>query len=284
MARRVVLFFALYIAVALIFSIRVPVVVTGAVYENGARSGILKRTTGYAYTLIHNWMQPPVPSTPDTDLGVRIASPNSPQQAPAGDGPWNDYALAAPAPKSAASSVGGFRPAHPLPVSPAPVVASPDADFGSRPAYPITSASAASAGSHSTGNAEPAPEPALDTGRYLTRLGVLLAALGTIWFGVIPYYAKIRRCVWFLPLFVYLFAAIWRLLYVPCTWTDHFRYRDVDHASTIALWNVGTESIRYGLLFFEELVLLAVAAACYGLAFAVIKHLRPGKRIFPLPG
>jgi hypothetical protein len=118
--------------------------------------------------------------------------------------------------------------------------------------------------------------PTLDVGRYSARLGMLLVALGVLWFCVIPYYSELTRFVWLVPLFAYSAAAIWRLLYVPCVWTEDFRYRDVDQAATIALWNVGSERVRYGLMFFEELVLLAIVVGFYGLAFIVVRCWRSG--------
>ena len=129
MVRRVVLFFGLYVVVALICSIRVPVVVTGVAYENGGARAYSNATSDYAYALIRSRM-------------------NTPRTAPpADDGPWNDYASVVPA-------------------------------------------------------------LALDTGRYVTRLGLLLIVLGTLWFGVIPHYSELRPHAWLLPLLVYAIVAI----------------------------------------------------------------------------
>jgi len=126
----------------------------------------------------------------------------------------------------------------------------------------------------------------LDVEQYVSRLEILLVTLGALWFGIIPHYSKLKRLAWLLPLFVYALAAIWRLLYVPCVWVVRAHYYarpDELDGDTRALWDVGTAQVRYGLVFFEELVLLAIVATCYGCAYVVIKHLRPGRPIFTTP-
>jgi hypothetical protein len=125
--------------------------------------------------------------------------------------------------------------------------------------------------------------PALNVARYALRLEALFVVIGALWFGVMPYYSKLKRCAWLLPLFVYAIAAIWRLLYVPCIWavqTHYTRPARVD-GETRALWDIGTAQVRYGLVFFEEFVLLVIVAVCYGCVIAVIRQLWPDKQIFP---
>jgi len=88
----------------------------------------------------------------------------------------------------------------------------------------------------------------------------------------------VGRVVWLLPLALYAVAAIWRLLYVPCVWTRHYGTlaagRTVPYAATLALWQIDIEDVRYGLVAFEEFVLLALVIALYGTIFAVFPGIR----------
>jgi len=82
--------------------------------------------------------------------------------------------------------------------------------------------------------------------------------------------------LWIVPLVLYVCVALSRLLYVPClevTWRAYGARPDRVRATTIALWNIRAEQIRYGLVVFEELVLLAIVAAVYGLIFAAYPNL-----------
>jgi hypothetical protein len=122
------------------------------------------------------------------------------------------------------------------------------------------------------------PGAALDVGRYVFRMGGLFIVAAVLWFAAIPYRVRLKRIAWLLPLGLYAAAAIWRLLYVPCIWIVRDRYyaRPVElDAETRALWDIGIAQVRYGLLFFEEFVLLVLVAACYGCIFAVFPHFRP---------
>ena len=69
-----------------------------------------------------------------------------------------------------------------------------------------------------------------------------------------------------------------RLLYVPCTEVVRTAIRgrpEILRASVLPLWRVGTESVRYDLIFFQEVVLLLAAAGVYGAIFTVRPDLRP---------
>ena len=82
--------------------------------------------------------------------------------------------------------------------------------------------------------------------------------------------------LWIVPLLLYICVALSRLLYVPClevTWRAYGARPDRVRATTIALWNIRAEQIRYGLVVFEELVLLAIIAAVYGVIFAACPNL-----------
>src|ERR1019366_321516 len=82
--------------------------------------------------------------------------------------------------------------------------------------------------------------------------------------------------LWVVPLLLYVCVALSRLLYVPClevTWRAYGARPDRVRATTIALWNIRAEQIRYGLVVFEELVLLAIVAAVYGVIFASCPNL-----------
>jgi hypothetical protein len=82
--------------------------------------------------------------------------------------------------------------------------------------------------------------------------------------------------IWIVPLLLYICVALSRLLYVPClevTWRAYGAHPDRVRATTIALWNIRAEQIRYGLVVFEELVLLAIIASVYGVIFAACPNL-----------
>ncbi len=246
MVRRVVLFIALFVAVALVCSIRVPVVVTGVAYENGGTRAYSNAASDYTYKLIRNWVRPPTSKLPPNDESYWSSTPP---------------AKAAPAPPGAASEKGPWNDYVPTAQQ-----------------------------EYSADEVEYAPSeaaPALDVNRYFTRIWIIFVGLGVLWFGVIPYYSQLKRIGWLLPLFLYVLAAIWRLLYVPCEWLVRARYyaipEEID-AETRPLWDIGTARVRYGLVFFEELVLLVIVAVSYGCAFVAIRYLRPGKRVFPFPG
>jgi hypothetical protein len=120
-----------------------------------------------------------------------------------------------------------------------------------------------------------------DVRRYEHRMGSLFLVMAGLWFGIIPHYFKVKELAWLFPLGLYIAVAIWRLLYVPCIWTVTSRYYArpaVFDAETRALWDVGTAHVRYGLVLFEELVLLVIVALCYGLLFAVFRQLDPRKK------
>jgi hypothetical protein len=88
------------------------------------------------------------------------------------------------------------------------------------------------------------------------------------------------RYAWLLPLILYIGFAVWRVLWVPCIWTYHYGVHTNQahtYAYTLPLWRIDSQDIRYGLIFFEELVLLALVVGCYALMFAASPGLR--KRI-----
>ena len=82
---------------------------------------------------------------------------------------------------------------------------------------------------------------------------------------------------WLVPLAVYVGVAVWRVLWVPCIWTNRYGFHPNQtntYAYILPLWQIGPQDIRYGLIFFEELVLLALVAGCYALMFAASPGLR----------
>jgi hypothetical protein len=120
-----------------------------------------------------------------------------------------------------------------------------------------------------------------DAIRYIWRTALLFVAVAVLWFVAIPQYAKLKGFAWLVPLMAYSVVAIWRLLYVPCIWvvTNSYRWRPATFdAETRALWDIGTAQVRYGLLLFEELVLLVLVAAFYCAMFVVFPQLHPKRR------
>jgi hypothetical protein len=276
--RRLAIFFAIYLAAAALISIRVPVVVAGVAYENGGMRAYSYDAGEYAFTLMTKKTSAKQAETGhDPYAATAIPSPSSgsppppdPMKPRRGDifdqvtpaatkqsGPWNDYA-------AAPSSQGTPPSSSPTPSAPVNLLAG---EFEDAPV-----------------NEEPVST--LDVDRYAFRLEFLFVVIGALWFGIMPYYSKLKRCAWLLPLFVYAIAAIWRLLYVPCIWvvpTHYTRPARVD-GETRALWDIGTAQVRYGLVFFEEFVLLVIVVVYYGCAIVVIRHLWPDKQIFPFLG
>ena len=93
---------------------------------------------------------------------------------------------------------------------------------------------------------------------------------------------------WLLPLAIYTAAAIARMVYVPCFWVDRtgINWKPADTpVETIPVWRVGAEAwswgdgmsllhVRYDLVLYEEIVLLACVAAWYGTAYALSPQMR----------
>jgi hypothetical protein len=267
--KRIAIFFAIYLAAAALISIRMPVIVTGVVYENGGTRAYSYEAGEYAFTLMTNKTSAKqVETGGDPYTATTISSPSSgspPPPAPLKPRSGDIFDQVAPAGTAAKPlSDGGFGDA---PKSTAGARAALSADFN---VWDVKSMESA---------------PALDVGRYASRLEVLFIAIGALWFGFMPYYSELKRGAWLLPLFLYAIAAIWRSVYVPITWVERHSYccgvsdSVYTRAATIPLWRITTQNVRYGLVFFEEFAMLAILALCYGCAFAVIRHLRPDERI-----
>jgi len=117
----------------------------------------------------------------------------------------------------------------------------------------------------------------LNVTRYAARTALTLAIALFAWLVLRRYASLLERKIWLVPLGLYLCAALARLLYVPCTWVNtHFSYRYPEvRSATLPIWAIGTEEIRYGLLFFHEFLLLALLIAAYGCVFVIVPSVRP---------
>jgi hypothetical protein len=117
---------------------------------------------------------------------------------------------------------------------------------------------------------------AFDYMRYISREIILL--LLTIVADLTWRVTAAHNSTWLLPAFVYIIAAIGRLVFVPCTWVVRLPVRlrpELTNSATLPIWNIGSETIRYGLVFYEEFALLVCILAVYAMMFAGWPHLRP---------
>jgi len=128
-----------------------------------------------------------------------------------------------------------------------------------------------------------------DRGRYMVRAGVIAAILAFLFFewgrglrraahwGCTVLLTQTKHILLWVPLIVYAAAALWRMVFVPCAWLVTVSLRmhlTTQTSGTIPLWEIGTEDIRYGLILFEESVMLACVAGWYGAAYALSPRMR----------
>jgi hypothetical protein len=136
---------------------------------------------------------------------------------------------------------------------------------------------------------------AFDYARFVSREFALLvfAAIGGLLFQRNSRWAAsgiawVGQRTWLLPLALYGVTALWRLVYVPCFWVDRagINWKPADTpVKTLPVWRVGAEAwswgdgvsllqIRYGLVLYEEVVLLVCVAAWYGVAYVLLPKMR----------
>lgn len=73
------------------------------------------------------------------------------------------------------------------------------------------------------------------------------------------------------PALIYALAALWRMVWVPCLDVRALAigwHPAVQTPVTLPLWRIGAEQVRYGLVAFEEMVLLSGFAAVCALLWA----------------
>ncbi|MBS1820670.1 MAG: hypothetical protein JST61_01635 [Acidobacteria bacterium] len=96
-----------------------------------------------------------------------------------------------------------------------------------------------------------------------------------------PFFDWLERSLWLFPLAAYAIAATLRLIYVPCLYvvSRAYGWRPERASSiTLPLWQIDAQQVRYGLVLFEELVLLLLVISVYAMMFVFNPSLRT--RIF----
>lgn len=130
----------------------------------------------------------------------------------------------------------------------------------------------------------------LDWLALLKRQGLLLGGLATIYCAFRA--QTVRQRMWLLPGVLYLLGAVWRLLYVPCSVVVRHTssYSGLqERVFTFRLWIWQADGyavprngmglvVNYGLVIFDEMVLLACLAAFYGLLYAISARARLAMR------
>jgi hypothetical protein len=117
----------------------------------------------------------------------------------------------------------------------------------------------------------------LDKNRYINReIAIVFACLlfWAVWLRrpqrVEQSVLWMRKTAWSWPFVVYAAFALRGILFVPCTYVVRRAFESHPERtdnSTLWLWQVSGESIRYSLVAYEEIVLLICVLAFYGILY-----------------
>jgi hypothetical protein len=125
---------------------------------------------------------------------------------------------------------------------------------------------------------EYSPEPyrVINVTRYAARTTLTLALVLLVCLVLRRYRHALEENLCLAPLCIYACVALIRLLYVPCTWNHYAHNRQYfrTYSGTLPVWAIGTEQIRYRLLFFHEFVLLVLLVALYAGVFTAVPTVR----------
>jgi hypothetical protein len=118
---------------------------------------------------------------------------------------------------------------------------------------------------------------AFDKNRYVIREAALILAALLLWTLCRRYphsfeqaVTWIRETAWLWPFVVYIGLAIRALLFVPCTVVVRRAFERIPERTndfSLWLWQVDGETVHYGLVAYEEIVLLLRVVAFYGLLY-----------------